>query len=89
MEATLAENKPKRRAKPRTTFLTHFPEVKGKTIESVEIDSIAIVIVFQDNTALSFDLDSTLSVYPSCGAAGRATGRRSSDGQRFTAVLAL
>ena len=60
----MAENKPKRRPKPRTTYLTHFPEVKGKIIKSVEIDAIAIVILFEDNTALSLDLDTTLSIYP-------------------------
>jgi hypothetical protein len=45
---------------------TYFPEVKGKTIESVEIDgdAQAISILFQDKTALSFDLDPSLSIYP-------------------------
>lgn len=62
----MADNKPKRRSRPQTTYLTRFPEVEGKTVESVEIDTeaTAIVILFQDNTALSFDLDPGFSVFP-------------------------
>jgi hypothetical protein len=43
-----------------------FPEVRGKVVEMVEIDPEveAITIVFQDKTALSFDLGPTLSVFP-------------------------
>jgi hypothetical protein len=57
----LAENKPKR-----STSLHQFPEVKGKTVAAVEIDddATAIVILFTDNTALTFDLAPILSVYP-------------------------
>src|SRR5690242_10443829 len=45
-----------------------FPEVKGKVMDAVavEIDpqAQAIVILFQDNTALSLNLDPRLSVFP-------------------------
>jgi hypothetical protein len=43
-----------------------FREVKGKIVEQVEVDpdAQAIVIVFQDQTVLSFDLDSHHSVFP-------------------------
>lgn len=55
----------RRKAVPSSQFLT-FPEVKGKAIERVEIDldGIAIVVVFQDDTALSFDLDPRLGIFP-------------------------
>ena len=51
--------------KRRTSFL-RFPEVKGKIVESVEIDPAvrAITILFQDKTALSFDLEPSLTVLP-------------------------
>ena len=51
--------------KRRTSFLP-FPEVKGKIVESVEIDPAvrAITILFQDKTALSFDLEPSLTVLP-------------------------
>lgn len=44
----------------------HFREVKGKIVESVEIDPDlnAITILFQDKTALSFDLEPRLTVFP-------------------------
>lgn len=53
-------------SRKRRTSLLHFPEVKGKVVESVEIDPglQAIVILFQDKTALSFDLDPGLTVFP-------------------------
>jgi hypothetical protein len=74
----LAENKPKRRSKPQTTYLTRFHEVEGKTIESVEIDNdaTAIVILFQDNTALSFELDPSLSVFPELRRRGKGDSRK-------------
>lgn len=48
------------------TNFTYFPEVKGKRIEQVEIDPDvnAITILFDDRTALSFDLDPLLVVFP-------------------------
>ncbi|HET9284278.1 MAG TPA: hypothetical protein VFR24_20185 [Candidatus Angelobacter sp.] len=44
----------------------YFPEVTGKIIESIEIDpdAQAITILFKDRTALSFDLDPSLTIYP-------------------------
>jgi hypothetical protein len=66
----MARNKstrsPKRRKAASTSQLLKFPQVKGKTIEAVEIDpeAQAIVLLFEDNTALSFDLDPRLGIYP-------------------------
>lgn len=48
---------PKRRSR-------RFAEVKGKIVDSVSLDSDAITILFQDKTALSFDVDSTHIIYP-------------------------
>jgi hypothetical protein len=69
----LAENKPKR-----YTRLHQFPEVKGKTVEAVEVDddATAIVILFQDNTALSFDLDPGFSVFPELRKRGKGDWRK-------------
>lgn len=55
----------RKKAVPTWQFL-NFPEVKGKAIEMVEIDpqGQSIVMVFQDNTVLSFNLDPRLSVFP-------------------------
>ena len=52
--------------KRRTGRLQHFPEVKGKIVARVEIDSDAkaITILFSDKTVLSFDLDSRHVVFP-------------------------
>ena len=54
------------RSRKRHTSLVRFPEVKGKTVEAVEIDPdfTAITILFEDKTALSFDLDRMLVVFP-------------------------
>lgn len=51
--------------KRRSRFL-RFPEIAGKTIESVEIDPDvqAIAIVFNDKTVLSFDLEPMVVVFP-------------------------
>lgn len=53
------------RALPAPRFV-RFPEVKGKIIDAVEIDpdGESIVMMFQDNTSLSFDLDPRLSLFP-------------------------
>jgi copper chaperone CopZ len=61
----MAAHKRTHARKRRTSFL-RFPEVKGKIVESVEIDPAvqAITIVFQDKTALSFDLEPSLTVFP-------------------------
>lgn len=62
----MAENKRKRSQKRHTSRLMRFSEVKGKTVETVEIDddATAIAIVFQDKTILSFDLDHGIMVFP-------------------------
>lgn len=43
-----------------------FPEVRGKVVQLVELDpeANAIVILFEDSTALSFDIDSSHAVFP-------------------------
>jgi hypothetical protein len=48
--------------KKRTRQFLRFSEVKGKIVEAVEVDPdlTAIVVLFQDKTALSFDLDPLL-----------------------------
>jgi hypothetical protein len=58
--------KGKRSRKKNTRQLTYFREVKGKIIERVEIDPDlnAIIILFQDKTALSFNLEPRLTVFP-------------------------
>jgi len=52
--------------KKRTRQFLQFPQVKGKTVESVEIDpdAEAITILFEDKTVLSFDFDLRLAVFP-------------------------
>jgi len=67
-QANMARRKTTRsrsRKTSRSDFL-RFPEVRGKTVESVEVDPDvnAIVVLFQDRTALSFDLDPMLVVFP-------------------------
>ena len=61
----MAAHKRTHSRKRRTSYL-RFPEVKGKVVEAVEIDPAvyAIVILFQDKTALSFDLAPLLTVFP-------------------------
>ena len=48
----------------RHTSLLRFPEVKGKIVDSIEADAETITILFRDKTALSFDFDPTLIIYP-------------------------
>jgi len=62
----LAALKRKRSRKKNARQLTYFREVKGKIVERVEIDPDlnAIIILFQDKTALSFDLEPRLTVFP-------------------------
>jgi hypothetical protein len=52
--------------KKRTSQCTRFPRVKGKIVESVEVDPQveAITILFQDKTALSFEFESRLTLFP-------------------------
>jgi hypothetical protein len=61
----MADRKTKRSPKPRSRF-TRFPEVRGKTVSEVEVDpdAQAIFILFDDNTALGFDIDSSHVVFP-------------------------
>jgi hypothetical protein len=61
----VADSKPNRSRKRRSSYI-HFPEVRGKIVSEVEIDqdAQAIIILFADNTALSFDLDSSHAVFP-------------------------
>jgi hypothetical protein len=62
----LAALKSKKSRKKRTRLFTHFPQVKGKTIEIIEIDAnvSGITILFEDKTALSFKLEPRLTVFP-------------------------
>ena len=55
----------KKQKPPRSSFL-RFPEVKGKVVEMIEIDpdAQAIVILFQDNTALAFDIETSHGIFP-------------------------
>jgi hypothetical protein len=64
----------KRSRKKNTRQLTYFREVKGKIVERVEIDPDlnAIIILFQDKTALSFDLEPRFTV--SCRTGKLETG---------------
>ena len=50
----------------RSKQFIYLSEVKGKIVERVEIDPAlsAITILFQDKTALSFDLEPRLTVFP-------------------------
>lgn len=61
----MANRKGTHSRKKRTSY-HRFPEVKGKIVSEVEIDpdAQAILILFTDKTALSFDLDSRHSVFP-------------------------
>jgi hypothetical protein len=61
----MAGSKRTRSRKQRKRFL-RFQEVTGKTVESVEIDPDVqgISILFSDKTALSFDLDPMLVIFP-------------------------
>ncbi|HEY2392381.1 MAG TPA: hypothetical protein VGK22_14500 [Candidatus Angelobacter sp.] len=62
----MAERKGTQSRKKRSKQLIYFSEVKGKIVERVEIDPAlnAITILFQDKTALSFDLEPRLTVFP-------------------------
>jgi hypothetical protein len=62
----MAASKRIRSLKSGSRQFTRFPEVKGKIVESVEVDPDvqAVVILFKDRTALSFDFDPSLTVFP-------------------------
>ena len=57
------------RSNKRHSRLLRFSEVKGKIVDVVEVDPdvTAITILFEDKTALSFDLDPVLLVFPELG----------------------
>jgi hypothetical protein len=59
----MAAHKRNRSRERRSSQISRFP-VRGKIVESVEADADAIMILFQDKTALSFDLDSSHVVFP-------------------------
>ncbi|HEY7405755.1 MAG TPA: hypothetical protein VIB39_19675 [Candidatus Angelobacter sp.] len=62
----MAAHKRNRSRKRRSSRFLYFREVRGKIVEQVEVDPAlqAITILFKDRTALSFDLDPGLTVYP-------------------------
>jgi hypothetical protein len=62
----LAAPKTKHSGKKSSRHFVYFREVKGKIVERIEIDPDlnAITILFQDKTALSFDLEPRLTVFP-------------------------
>ena len=61
----MADRKGTHSRKKRTSY-RHFPEVRGKVVSEVEIDpdAQAILILFEDKTVLSFDIDSSHVVFP-------------------------
>jgi hypothetical protein len=61
----MAKSKVTRSRKPRSSY-SRFPEVKGKVVSLVEVDhnAQAILIMFEDNTVLGFDIDSSHVVFP-------------------------
>jgi hypothetical protein len=61
----MAKKKSTHSRQRRSRDFRHFP-VKGKIVESVEVDPDveAITILFQDKTALSFELNPRLVVFP-------------------------
>ena len=67
----MADSKRTRSRKKRIRLL-RIPEVKGKIVEGVEADASAIIILFQDKTALSFNFSPGLAVFPEL--ADRKTG---------------
>jgi hypothetical protein len=62
----MADSKRTHKRKRRTRHLLHFPEVKGKIVEEVEVDpeGQAVTILFQDRTLLSFDIDTRHYIFP-------------------------
>jgi hypothetical protein len=61
----MAARKTTRSNKQRSSY-HRFPEVKGKVVSLVEVDhnASAILIMFEDNTVLGFDIDSSHVVFP-------------------------
>jgi hypothetical protein len=73
----------------RSSESLHFPEVKGKIVEQVTVDpnAQAVTILFQDNTLLSFDVDSRHYIFPELSDYKTVIGKASSDGPRSAAVF--
>jgi hypothetical protein len=65
-KGTMAKKKGTQPRRRRSKDFLHFPEVKGKIVEMVEVDPAAqaITILFQDKTLLSFDIDSRHYIFP-------------------------
>ncbi|MBZ5504706.1 MAG: hypothetical protein LAO78_04375 [Acidobacteriia bacterium] len=61
----MADRKTNRSSKQPSSY-HRFPEVKGKVVSLVEVDdnASAILIMFEDNTVLGFDIDSSHVVFP-------------------------
>ena len=61
----MADNKRKRPRSRRARAWTRIPEVKGKIVDAIEIDPDvnAVTIIFQDNTALNFEIEPTITVF--------------------------
>jgi hypothetical protein len=61
----MAARKVKSSPKQRSSY-HRFPEVIGKVVSLVEVDddASAIIIMFDDNTVLGFDIDSSHVVFP-------------------------
>jgi hypothetical protein len=61
----MAKSKVKSSRKQRSSY-HRFPEVRGKVVSLVEVDdnASAIIIMFEDNTVLGFDIDSSHVVFP-------------------------
>ncbi|MBZ5508426.1 MAG: hypothetical protein LAO78_23450 [Acidobacteriia bacterium] len=61
----MADRKTTRSNKQPSSY-RRFPEVKGKVVSLVEVDhnAQAILIMFEDNTVLGFDIDSSHVVFP-------------------------
>jgi hypothetical protein len=64
MEALMADSKRKRPRSRGARAWTRIQEVKGKIVEAIEIDPdvTGVAIIFNDNTALNFDLEPTVMV---------------------------
>ena len=61
----MATSKTNRNPKPRSSF-GNFSQIKGKVVSLIEVDedAMAILIMFEDETALSFNIDSSHTVFP-------------------------
>jgi hypothetical protein len=53
----------KKKRTPKSKIL-RFPEVRGKIVAEVEVDSSTILILFADGLALSFNIEASHAVFP-------------------------